>query len=447
MNDGQDTGVPVKKRNWCLAIIKKILLVFAGLIVLTGIVISLLLYTVFTPEKVTPVVLGLVNNYLDAQVECESVEITFFSTFPDLGILMKNGKIINRDSALRATGLPQDTLVSFRRCLVSFNPVAFLTDRKVIIKKLEIAGPQIYAFVNTTGNANWNILSPDTIVIADTIVVTDTIKEPVFNLSEMNISDVRIKDAYIIYDDRKQGIFAALDSLDLGIDGNMSKDSTDLDFKFGIKSITAVYGGRILTKRLPLKFDARMHSNVLKSRVEMQQASITIGTLAFNVKGFIQGDTATHLAFVDMELGLGASSLSELLLMIPEQYSTLGKKVVATGKFDSYCHIYGHLGKEKLPGMKLSLQLEEGSLRSARHPENPGIKKIELGADAEIDFTGERPSYVRIDKIFLQSTSSVINCSGDLRDIFTRPYVQAHIDGNIDFNRLSRDLALSDSMQ
>lgn len=68
----------------------------------------------FTPEKLTPVVVQTANRSLNARVELGSVDLTFFSTFPRFGLRVKDGTLVSK--ALRDTlWQRRDTLVSFKR--------------------------------------------------------------------------------------------------------------------------------------------------------------------------------------------------------------------------------------------------------------------------------------------------------------------------------------------
>ncbi len=430
-----------KKRSLWKRIILRTALILIALMVLTGVAVGIALYTVFTPEKITPIVLNFANDYLEAEVGCESVELTFFSTFPNLGIVLKNGKVIKSlpvvaDSTIRES-LPQDTLVTFRRCLVSFNPVAFLTDRKIIVHSLKLDSPGIYAYVNPEGIANWNIL-PQTDTIEDTAK---------FQLPELNIKGVRVTDAHIIYDDRAQDIFAAVDSMYLAIDGNMSKDSAMLGLSFGMKTLTTFYEGQALVKRLPLEIEAQLSNNRVTRRMVIEQALITAGVLGFDATGTMQGGSMRHQAMVDLEFRLSASSLPDLLQMIPAQVSDIGDKVLTTGELSFHGELKGYLGKGSFPVLTASARLENGSLRSAKYPEKTGLKKIDIDGDALIDFTKQTASHIRVGNIFLESASSTVKCSGRFDNMFAKPFIDANIEADIDFNRMAQDLPFADSMQ
>ena len=53
-----------------------------ALIVFLSAVIAFSINFIFTPEKLTPIVLIVANQNINAKLDMNSVELTFFSTFP-----------------------------------------------------------------------------------------------------------------------------------------------------------------------------------------------------------------------------------------------------------------------------------------------------------------------------------------------------------------------------
>ncbi len=414
-------------------IIVRVSLVLLGLIVLMVLAISIILHTVVSPKKITPIVLNWANEALDAQVECESIDITFFSTFPNLGVRFQNGRIIKKigvegDSAYQAI---HDTLISFHSFTASFAPVAFLFNKEIIIHKLELNRPEIYAFVDLDGNANWDILrSKD----ADSDTVTSEFQRP-----QLDIKNINIKDAGIIYEDLSRDVFVKADSLALALSGNMSKDSTGLDLKLGMKALTSYYGGQKFTEQLPLKINARLRNNRIEHRLTIKQAQFFVGVVAFDASGTIQRDKQPGLRWVDVDFKLNASSLSELLAVVPKHLLDVKDKLITTGTLESHGQLKGFLGDGNYPILEMSVNLRDGSLRSAKDRNKSGLKKIEIACNTQIDFSGSQPSFLNIDSLYLKSASSEIGVSGKITDILTRPIVETHLTGNIDFNRLSKD--------
>ena len=63
--------------------------------ILPGIGFSILNWGVLPPEKLTPLVIEQTNKFLDAHLDCERIELTYFETYPHLGIRLTNGHIIS----------------------------------------------------------------------------------------------------------------------------------------------------------------------------------------------------------------------------------------------------------------------------------------------------------------------------------------------------------------
>ena len=144
---------------------KKILkitgITLGALIVLLSAVIAIAVNFVFTPKKLTPVVLNIANRNMNAQLDMESVELTFFSTFPRFGVKLTDGSLVSkaiRDSLWQRT----DSLLSFKKAVVVVNVVDYLQRNKLSLNRLLLDSVNVYAFKNKEGVANWDIFSGDT---------------------------------------------------------------------------------------------------------------------------------------------------------------------------------------------------------------------------------------------------------------------------------------------
>ena len=118
---------------------------------------AVVLNFVFTPSKLTPVVERIADRSLNARLRMGGVELTFFSTFPRFGVKLTDGTLVS--TALRDTLWQRtDTLLTFRKAVLVFNPVSYLRHRKIDILKLSLDSADVYAFRDGTGRANWDIL-------------------------------------------------------------------------------------------------------------------------------------------------------------------------------------------------------------------------------------------------------------------------------------------------
>lgn len=81
------------------------------------------------------------NEFIEAHLECERVELTYFETYPYLGVKLTNGRLISHqaeDSIEHQEDLmiPSDSLLSFKKAIVVFNPTDYLFSGKVTIPRV-----------------------------------------------------------------------------------------------------------------------------------------------------------------------------------------------------------------------------------------------------------------------------------------------------------------------
>ena len=76
--------------------LKYFLITVLVIVVLVCTAVGIVLNFIFTPEKLTPVVERTANELLDAEVHFDSIELTFFSTFPNFGLEIRNGSVVTK---------------------------------------------------------------------------------------------------------------------------------------------------------------------------------------------------------------------------------------------------------------------------------------------------------------------------------------------------------------
>lgn len=396
-----------------------------GILILFFVVIGIILNTVVTPKRITPILLQLSDEYIDANVECESIDITFFSSFPDLGVKLQNGSISS----------PADTLLAFQSCMIAVDPVAFLFDQKIIIHQLALSNANIHACVDTTGKANWDIF-----------IASDTTETPqdttAFVMPELNIRNIELHNVNLSYDDLQQDLFAMVDSLNLQLKGNLSKEKADLSLDISTSGIYSYYQGQTFTKNLPLSFNTRLERDRVIKTLVIEKGHITVGTLELNTNGILILNRESGISDMDINFGLNASSLADLVGMIPEHLSDLPSKLIAEGKIESNGKLTGQLSKDQYPMLTLSAKLIDGTLASHKQPKKPFLKDFDIDLNAFFDLSKKQPSFITLNNLYVQTKSSELTAKGEFEDIFTQPAIHAEAKADIDFTQMSQDLQI-----
>ena len=146
-----------------------------GALLLTGfVVVAFVINYVFTPDKLTPIVLNVANRSLDADLKVESVELTFFSTFPQFGLKVDEGFLVSK---VLNDSLPQktDSLLAFKECVLIVNPLDYFLKNKISVYNLSLKKCCCLCLSKIkTGKANWEIVktSSDTLAVEKDTIFT-----------------------------------------------------------------------------------------------------------------------------------------------------------------------------------------------------------------------------------------------------------------------------------
>lgn len=406
---------------------KKILLrIGLGILGVIGvffIIAAIILNSVVTPKRVTPILLQLSKEYVNAQVDCESVDITFFSSFPDLGVKLQKGSISS----------PADTLLAFESLMIAVDPVAFLLENKVILHQLVLNNANIYAHIDTTGKANWDIFATS----AEEETDQDTTS---FVMPELNIRNIHLQQVNIIYDDLQQSLFVMADSLNMQLKGNLSKEKAGLSLDIQTSGITSYYQGQTFTQKLPFSINTLLERDRLLKTLAIKKGQVTVGSLELNTSGILKANRETGISDMDIDLNLNASSLADLMKMIPEHISDIPSKLVAGGKIESGGKLTGQFSKDRYPVASLTVKLIDGTLASHKHPQKPFLEDFDVDLNAIIDFSGNQASSMTLNNLYLQTASSKLTAKGQFDEILTNPSIDAEVKADINFTQMAQKL-------
>lgn len=429
-----------KKKALWKRIVKWTLLSCLLLIVLVGIAIGVVMNFVFTPSRLTPVVERLAGQYLNADVQFDSIELTFFSTFPDVGLEVRNTTILSgvfRDS-LKVTDA-RDSLISMKRCLVTMNPVAYMTQNKIIIKDFVLEGPNIYTYVDTLGVANWNIakVSADS-VAADTAVV-DTLGTP-----QLDVKNVRIKNGKLIFDDRATQIYTRIDGLNMDIEGEFLGNTANLQLALTTQKVLFWQEGKLLVKRLVFGVETDMHVNRDSLLYRLDRAVFNVNGVKFGAGGILRADSVSRTIDVDLKYGIHIPTLKTLLDLIPTSIIKEAADVDVKGEVHCRGTIRGIYGKNQIPLLTSEFKIIDGYIAYVGMPSR--IDTLNMDFTAVVDLQKQQPSVLTLHHFCVKGGDTDIDIVGDVEAILTAPVVKAKIDAVVNFDDITRIFPLADGV-
>lgn len=410
--------------------------------------ISIIVCFVFSPAKLTPMVERTAAEYLNAQVRFGHIELTFFSTFPDFGLQLKDATVISgvfRDSTTTETPSAQDSLMRIKSCLVTINPLAYLTKNRIVIKDFVLEEPEIYAYVDTAGVANWNIMLPLADTLAEEPSLADTVAVDTSSFDTgIRLRNVRIRNGRLVFDDRSTRLYTRLTGLNLGVDGYLGRRRSRLKLNFATENILFWQEGQLLVNHLRLGIETGMKINRDSLLYTLDKAVFDVNGVRFGAGGTLRGDTVNRTVRVDLKYGVHIPTLKTLLDLVPDTILKKTDAVDVRGEVLCKGEISGLYGKQNIPLITSEFSIKDGYIAYAGMPAK--IDTLEMDFRALIDLQKEQESYIQLRHFCMKGGGTDIDLEGNVGQLLTAPLVKAKVDALVDFDALTQIFPLADGI-
>lgn len=390
---------------------------------------------IVTPKKLTPVVLDAANQTLNAHLDMESVELTFFSTFPQFGLKVKNGSLVSKalnDSSWCKT----DSLLSFKECVLTVNPIAYLTENRIVVHNLSLEEVAVYAYRNKTGKANWEVTRASVDTIPADTASTD------FN-SEIDIRNIELKHANLVFDDRNTDIYSRIDDANLKLRLSLTKGISTLGLKFDNKNILFWQQGELLVNKIAISLRTDIMVDRQTAVWKLKDTELDVNGIRLDVNGAFRRDTVAKTIGMDLEYGLHAPSMETVLRMIPKSY-VKDSKVSAKGEVTVSGRVRGVYGDKKLPAVSLKIGIKEASAQYKGLPY--GIDEVTADFDAYVDLMRHQPSYLNLKIFHFKGAHTEVLADAKVDDLLDDPLITFHTKSTVDLDALAKTFPLQESV-
>ncbi len=271
-------------KNKVPAKILKVILWFAGI----WAALLVILQVIFSSGALNGLISKLTDQYIDGELQFETVKINMFRHFPHVGIIMKNGSLTypaDRFDELEAKsvqgrmlyhgcGETADTLASFRHFSVGIDMAALLTG-KIHITHVMMVKPRIFAHSYDADNANWNIFRlPE----SDTDT-TEAAASP--SLPPVKIGRIRLLNhPHIVYTDSEDTLFAMADVKKISFDGRLNTKKASKN-RIGLTLDSMIVAGRMAADTIGVRMD-RLYIHEHNDHMDIEaEAKTMLATRSF----------------------------------------------------------------------------------------------------------------------------------------------------------------------
>ena len=399
------------------------------------IAVTIVINFVVTPKKLTPVVVNVANSSLNARLQMESVDLTFFSTFPRFGLRVKEGALVSK--ALNDTNwVKTDSLLSFKECILTVDPLAYVLHNKITVYNLSLEEASVYAFRNKEGIANWDVMKAS----ADT-VPADTTQMKL--KSEVDIRNIELKHLNLVFDDRDTRVYSRIDDANLKLHLSLTKGISELGLKFDNKNILFWQDGELLVNKIATSLKTDVSVDRRTRLWTLKNTSLNLNGIELAVAGTLHRDTVAKTVGINLTYGLDAPSMETVLAMIPKAYIK-DHKVSAKGHVNVSGEVKGVYGDKKLPAVSLKIAIKEASAQYAGLPY--GIDELTADFDAYVDLMRQAPSYMNLKIFHFKGAHTEVLADGKVEDLLGDPLITFHTKSAIDLDALAKTFPLQESV-
>lgn len=418
-------------------IIKISAITLGSLLCVVLIAVAFVINFVFTPSKLTPVVVDAANCSLNVDLKIKSVELTFFSTFPKFGLRVEEGILVSR--ALRDT-LSQntDSLLSFKECVLTLNPMDYLFKNKVSVHNLLLENVSVYAYRDKSGIANWDVMKAS----SDTIEVEEDTTQAHFD-SEIDIRQIELKHANLIFDDRSTAIYSRIDDANLRLRLSLTKGVSTLGLMFDNKNILFWQQGELLVNKMSTALQTDIAVDRSTATWTLKDTELTVNGIRLDVNGKLKRDTVAKTVDMDLHYGLHAPSMETVLKMIPQAYVKHGQ-VSAKGEVTVSGKVQGKYGNEQLPAVSLHIDIKDASAQYAGSPY--GIDNFTADFEAYIDLMRRNPSFMNLKILHFKGAHTEILADAKVEELLKDPLITLHTESTVDLDALAKTFPLQESV-
>ena len=374
------------------------------------IVVSIACYLVFTPERLTPIARNVADKFIAAEYEIGEVDLTFFSTFPRLG-LRANGLLIIHP----VEGAQNDTVVEAKYLTATVDAMEFLNRNNLHIHEAILDDARVNFYIAPDGSTNLTdvfITSPDT-----TEEDSSAFSLP---FDALRIDGLRIKADYITFLDEKDTICASLGETELSA---KAESWDDMLITLDARDVCASLQGETYADHLQVELIAPMAMNLDSMHFAFDGARLAVNDFSLRLEGEVTlGDSVA----VDASVETGQWQIQPLLALIPKHFTEAMKDLNVDGIIELKASARGFYADSLMPVLTAHLDVKEG--KGAYRPLPYTVRDLQLDADARLDLNKQQPSTVTINKLSAKTKESRIAAKGKVEDLLEDMLLDLHLD-------------------
>ena len=324
--------------------LKIILISLASLLVVFLLAVSVLMWVVLTPERLTPIVQKQLSESLACEASIDSVELTFFSSFPILELKSSNLLLKNP-----LPGNPTDTLLYASRVEGRVSLRELLFHRRVIVDELNLHDVLLSAYIAPDGRASYDIMLPD-----------DTPDTTAFELpfESVDLHKVVITNARILYYDTPMDMTIDLYPVQAEISMNMKGSEAKGNLVADAGNFSFYWDSLQYVLQEPLQLSTPWSFDMNDDKLVLNKGSFTLDSLDFGLSVLVDNIPEKDAMFVDVDFASLPLRVKPVLQLLELPWGSMLEGITMDGIVLLDGEFKGMMGGGQQPQLILDIDFE-----------------------------------------------------------------------------------------
>lgn len=367
-------------------------------------------------SQIEDMVKRYVNNSVNAQVDWDNVDLSFFKSFPKAQVDV-NGLVVKNNKPFEGETLATAKAISFNipiKELFKKNENGAMT-----INSIKINEALLTLKVDTFGNENFDIAK-----------TTDTTAQSDF---AYDINEYEIKNSAFSYLDQKQGLLINIADFNHNGKGTFGSKISEL-ITHSDANVSLTIDSTNYLNNNPVKLDATILMDLENQKYTFKENEGYINQLPLTFKGYVQ--QVDNGQDIDISFENKESDFKSFLAVMPQQYSKNFEEVESTGEFKVAGLIKGLSTDERIPNIDIRISSDNASFKYPNLPkkvENISMDLVVLNTTGNSDDT-----YVDIKNLDFKIDNDRFQTNAILKDLSGNTKVDANLNGTINLKNISQ---------
>ena len=421
----------------------------ASLVGLVLIVVGIAAAMISSSGRLTKMVKKYAPDFITCEMQLGKADLTWFKTFPDVGIDIENVALINP-----MAGSPSDTLANIDDLAVVLDIKKLLKENEIVVRKCILNDAFVNLYTDTLGNNNFNVFKPSE--------DNDTTSFDYL----VDIEEVKLKNTNLLYTDDRNGMTTQAQGLNLDLKGKMQDKDIDADLTMNAEGLTLKMKAiQLALKTLNLDFDGEvaqldqikgtlklgtpdislnLNEPYLKHdtlnlhlplqfglsdlKLNLDQAQIGLNRYLINVNG--DAEIAENND-VNLDLSLNTSTLlvENVLTYLPERVQKKLSKVEYSGKLSiTEAEVKGTYNDSLMPLISAKVVTDNAKVNVPSLPYP--FTNVDLDADLNLDLNSTANS-ATINSLNAKFNRSIFTASGLVDDLLGDIGLKLKVKGDV----------------